>query len=310
MTREGARFSSSTATAPFARAPPACSNGSVRKRRSSPGSSPTLTSWGSPRRRRAKLCAGSTPTARSAAATRRSLRRSARPAGPGASLAERSCCQWSRPWPRRPTGSSPATGTGCLAARPPARSDKTGAEAASRGQRVLERAPDAVEEVAVEGDEPGLADPAVLGVDSVDADGLPGDPLAVQGGAAGDELGDGVVHLQQLSRLHLHRCAGELAPAFEVGDHLRCAAVVAGDWVAPRDVPDDVLGQQLDHAVDRAAGVHLVLAAVQLGDQLGGGKRHQALIGTIPGWAATRSSHSRTAGRGSRSKPPSGATWV
>ena len=71
MSFESDRYWSTTAIARSAPSARTRSRGSGRTPRSSPGSSPIWTIWGSPRRRRPRPCAGSRSTARSARDTRR-----------------------------------------------------------------------------------------------------------------------------------------------------------------------------------------------------------------------------------------------
>lgn len=79
--------------------------------------------------------------------------------------------------------------------------------------------PDPVEQIEVERHQPDLADPAVLDIDAVDADGLPSDVLAAEAGGALDELHDGTAFGQHLAGVHSHRRVGEAAALVEVGDH-------------------------------------------------------------------------------------------
>ena len=83
----------------------------------------------------------------------------------------------------------------------------------------------------------------------------------------------------------------------DLGEHRH--AEQALDLLDAAQLPRESLGPDGRHGWRRLDGFPAAVDA-----------HRYASIGTCPGSAATRSSHARTAGYGSRSKPPSSATCV
>ena len=82
-------------------------------------------------------------------------------------------------------------------------------------------------------------------------------------GAVGEDADVVAIAHEQLAGVHAEAAVGDRAPAREVVDHRVQAAVLAGDGVAARDDPHDVVGEHVVQGLARAAGVERRLRLVQ-----------------------------------------------
>jgi hypothetical protein len=87
-------------------------------------------------------------------------------------------------------------------------------------------------------------------------------------GASIDQLDDGVPIGEHRTGMHSHRRVRQLTATCEIRRHRLAAAMVTRDRTRARDMPDDVLGEELQDRSNRTSDVHLALAAVKLGDEL------------------------------------------
>src|SRR5213075_1496032 len=152
-------------------------------------------------------------------------------------------------------------------------------------RRATGPAPNPIEGIEVEGDQPRFGDPPVS--NAVEPDRAPLRVSPADAPPPVGELDGGVLIRERLADLDPQRVLCERAPLLEVAVHRATAAMVAGDRARAGDVPHDLVGEEGGYGLDRAAGVHLPLPAPELREQL------LVLAGAHAG-APVRARHSRS----------------